>query len=79
MGAAVRIGGSEIGGHSHGQSNNVYDNDFVGCGEGSVKVITENQGSICGNICDEGNCDPFGAALGDIKDTWDQACDDDED
>ena len=37
----------------------VYDNEFVDC-EGSIKVMIKHQGSICGNTCDEGNCDPFG-------------------
>ncbi|CAM9369452.1 unnamed protein product, partial [Ascophyllum nodosum] len=73
VGAAVRIGGREVGGHLHGQGNNVYDNEFVDC-EGSIKVMIKHQGSICGNTCDEGNCDPFGSAVGDVLETWDQAC-----
>ena len=38
----------------------VYDNDFIDCDKGSVKVLTESQGSICGNTCDKGNCKPSG-------------------
>ncbi|CAN0385323.1 unnamed protein product, partial [Ascophyllum nodosum] len=54
--------------------SSVYGNDFYNCGEGSIKVVTENQGLICGNTCDEGNCELYGSVIFYIPDTWDQAC-----
>jgi len=38
----------------------VYENEIINAEYGSVKVETEGQGLICGNICEEGACEVTG-------------------
>eukprot|EP00903_Cladosiphon_okamuranus_P015283 g14123.t1 len=76
LGVAVRIGGWEVDGYEYGQDNNIYGNTFTGADLGALSFYASNQGTICGNVCEQGSCGVIGDAIDDdIYSGWDQPCD----
>ncbi|CAM9440201.1 unnamed protein product, partial [Choristocarpus tenellus] len=67
-GAGVRVGGH----FDYGVNNKVYENSFIKMGAGSVKIMSEPQAEICGNMCSNGDCTIFGAVASAAD--WDQPC-----
>ena len=69
VGAAVRIGGHTINGHTFGQNNEVYGNTFKNNGAGALKVQTgpHKPSTFCENKC-EGTCEVGGSVVKDYSD-----------
>ncbi|CAM9380859.1 unnamed protein product, partial [Laminaria digitata] len=75
VGAGVRLGGADVNGHQYGLGNNVYGNDFNHVGFGAIKVNAIDQGDVCGNTCEDGDCEISGEhGSGIISETWNQTC-----
>ncbi|CAN0194941.1 unnamed protein product, partial [Hapterophycus canaliculatus] len=57
LGAGIRLGGHVIDDFVYGVDNDVYGNVFTGTSVGSIKARQDPQGIICGNSCEDGECD----------------------
>ncbi|CAM9436746.1 unnamed protein product [Ectocarpus sp. 8 AP-2014] len=78
LGTGVRLGGWDVNGFQYGVGNSVYDNDFNDVGFGTLKMMVDGQGTICGNTCVGDDCELIGDYLDDAIDTWDHACYEDD-
>lgn len=68
VGAGIRIGGHNIGGHIYGQNCEVYGNNFHKNLEGALKIQTgEDSHNICENTCKDG-CKVSGSAADSYQD-----------